>query len=162
MPIGPEFIGRLLDGHAAQLGLYARQLCDDPDDVVQRAFIKLAEQRAAPLNPVAWLYKVVRNEAFMASRSAQRRKRREEETARIKGDCFRPSADDAIDAGTVTDALKLLTDEQREIVTSHIWGGRSFREISELIGISDSTAHRRYHEALEILRKQIGASCQND
>ena len=162
MPIGPELIGRLLDRHAPALALYARQLCDDPDDVVQRAFIKLAEQHTAPQSPVAWLFKVVRHEALMESRSVRRRKRRETQAAQLKTNCFRSSADDAIDAGIVADALVLLADQQREIVTSHIWGGLTFREIGELLGISDSTAHRRYQEALESLRKQMGASCQNN
>ena len=162
MPVGPDVIGRLLDSHAGALALYARQLCDEPDDVVQRAFIKLAQQDTPPENPVAWLFKVVRNEALMASRSMRRRKRREQEFARSRGDCFQTSVEDALDAGIAADALAALTDQQREIVTSHIWGGLSFREIGELLGVSDSTAHRRYQEALEHLRKQIGASCPRD
>lgn len=34
---------------------YARQLCADPHDAVQQAFLKLAKQRTAPQDPVAWL-----------------------------------------------------------------------------------------------------------
>ena len=78
MPVGPEIIGRLIDRHARALVLYARQLCDDPEDVVQQALMILAEQRETPREPIAWLYRVVRNEALMASRAAQRRRRREQ------------------------------------------------------------------------------------
>ena len=56
--LGPELLGRLLDRHAAALELYARQLCDYPDDVVQEALIELAGQRVCPTTPwrgfIAW------------------------------------------------------------------------------------------------------------
>ena len=41
-PPGPELIGRLLDRHGAALELYARQLCQCPDDCVQEALVELA------------------------------------------------------------------------------------------------------------------------
>ena len=62
--IGPELLGRLLDRHAAALELYARQLCDVPEDVVQEALIELAGQPRLPDNAAAWLYRVVRNKAL--------------------------------------------------------------------------------------------------
>ena len=61
--VGPELLGRLVDENAAALVLYARQWCSAPEDVVQEAFLKLAAQKPAPDNPVAWLYRVVRNAA---------------------------------------------------------------------------------------------------
>ena len=38
MPISPESLSQLVVAHAATLELYARQLCDAPEDAVQDAF----------------------------------------------------------------------------------------------------------------------------
>ena len=56
-----DWLGQLVDRHAAALELFARQWCDTPEDVVQEAFVKLAPQRTLPENPAAWLFRVVRN-----------------------------------------------------------------------------------------------------
>jgi len=52
-----------------------------------------------------------------------------------------------------------LPEETREIVIAHLWGGLSFGEIAGLIGRSSSTAHRRYLEGIEELRKHLGVPC---
>ena len=75
-PPEPELIGRLLDEHGAALELYARQLCDSPEDCVQEALVELARQPTAPEEVLPWLYRVTRNKAISASRSARRRRRR--------------------------------------------------------------------------------------
>jgi len=62
-----DWLGRLVDRHAAALELYARQWCDTPEDVVQEAFLKLASQRSLPDKPAAWLFRVVRNGALNAA-----------------------------------------------------------------------------------------------
>ena len=41
-------LGRLIDQHAAALELYARQWSDAAEDVVQVAFLKLAQQGRSP------------------------------------------------------------------------------------------------------------------
>ena len=66
-----ERLRRLIDRLAAALELYARQWCDEPEDVVQEAFVKLAEQPATPLNPAAWLFRTVRNRAINAGIASQ-------------------------------------------------------------------------------------------
>jgi len=154
--VGSELIARLFDSCASALALYARQLCDDPEAVVQQAFMKLAEQAEAPKEPVAWLYRTVRNEALMVSRAMRRRKRREIEASQIKSKWFQPPSNDAVDAQAVANAVASLPTDQREIVTAHIWGGLSFQAIGSIMGVSSSSTHRRYQEALETLRKGIG------
>ena len=93
--VGPEFLGRLFDRHAAALELYARQLCDCSEDVVQEALIELAGQARTPDDAVAWLYRVVRNKAISALRSARRRKRHETEAAGGRPAWFERSAADS-------------------------------------------------------------------
>ena len=157
--LGPEFLGRLLDRHAAALELYARQLCDCPEDVVQEALIELVGQPRVPDDAVAWLYRVVRNKAISASRSARRRKRHEMEASSCRPAWFERSAADRIDAGVAAVALGSLPIEQREVVVARIWGRLSFQEIGQLVGVSDSTAHRRYEAALMALRQKLRIPC---
>ncbi len=157
--IGPEYLGCLFDRHAAALELYARQLCDCAEDVVQEALMELSVQISVPDDVVAWLYRVVRNKAISASRSTRRRKRHETEAAGCRSAWFERSAEDRIDADAATTAIELLPNEYREVVVARIWGGLSFQQIGQLVGISDSAAHRRYEAGLLVLRKKLRASC---
>ena len=161
--VGPELLARLVDAHAATLVLYARQLCDVPEDAVQEALIELARQPTAPRQIVAWLYRVVRNKALSAARASQRRRRHELSAAEHRRAWFGESPSGRIEAEEATAALEQLPSEEREIVVAHLWGGLTFVQIGELVGVSDSTAHRRYQSALSQLHEQLqstsGESC---
>ncbi len=161
-PAGPELLGKLLERHGAALELYARQLCECPEDCVQEALVELARQAEVPEDVVPWLYRVVRNKAISAARSFRRRRRREREAAGRKQAWFTPSPGDAVDAQSATAALQGLAQEHREVVVAHVWGGLTFQETGRLIGTSDSTAHRRYEAALSALRERLGVSCPQD
>jgi RNA polymerase sigma-70 factor (ECF subfamily) len=156
---GPEQLGRLLDEHGAALVLYAQQWCASPEDVVQEAFLKLVREPVLPANVVGWLYRVVRNGAISAARSASRRVRREAAAASIRQAWFQPAAELRIDAEAAAEALELLPSEQRETLVARVWGGLSFQEIAELTGTSVSTAHRRYQTGLSALRERLGVAC---
>jgi RNA polymerase sigma factor (sigma-70 family) len=160
--MGPELLGRLLDEHAAALVLFARQWCAAPEDVVQEAFVKLAAQRPPPGRVVAWLYRVVRNGAISAGRAERRRRRHEAEAAGRAIDWFLPSEGARLDAEAAAAALQGLPPEQRETVVAHLWGGLTFEQIGELTGVSSSTAHRRYLEALDVLRTRLRVPCRNE
>jgi RNA polymerase sigma-70 factor (ECF subfamily) len=157
--MGPDLLGRLVDKHAAALTLYARQWCSAPEDVVQEAVLKLVAQRPAPQQPVAWLYKVVRNAALSAARSSRRRQRYESEAAARVPAWFVPTEGADLDAEAATAALQGLPDEQREVIVAHLWGGLTFEQIAGLTGTSSSTAHRWYLAGLSMLRERLGMPC---
>ena len=156
---GPELLTRLLDEHGGALVLYARQWCDTPEDVVQEALLKLVRQAVAPENPVGWVYRVVRNGAIGASRSARRRGRREAAAARRSEAWFDPSRGQRLDAATATAALKQLPIEQRETIVARLWGGLTLEQIAELTDSSKSTVQRRYQSGLSALRERLGVGC---
>jgi len=160
-PLDPDSLSRILDRHGPALVLYARQWCACPEDVVQEAFVRLAGQGLAPDDPVGWLYRVVRNGAINASRSAGRRARREAAAALRGEPWFHASPDDRLDAAAATEALADLPIDQRETIVARLWGGLAFEEIARLTGSSTSTVHRWYHRGLEALRERLGVSCQN-
>lgn len=158
-PMGPKLLGRLLDRYAATLELYARQLCNCPEDVVQEAFVELAPQPTIPADLVPWLYRVVRNKAISASRAVRRHKSHESQAAMRRCAWFEPSPGDALDAAAAATFLEELATDEREVVVARIWGGMTFQQIGELIGATDSTAHRRYESALVAIRRKMRTSC---
>jgi RNA polymerase sigma factor (sigma-70 family) len=158
--VGPELLGRMIDRHGPALRLYAGQLCDCPDDVVQDALVELARCRVAPGQPLAWLYRAVRFRALSARRSAKRRKRHEAAAARQRPTSVTGQAAGSEEAQVVTGALASLPRSEREVVVAHIWGGLTFEEIGRLVGTSGSTAHRRFRAGLGAMREKLVQSCR--
>ena len=154
----PHDFARLVDGHGPALILYARQWCAAPEDVVQEAFLKLARQSQMPRDVVAWLYRVVRNGAIDAGRTARRRQQHETASSRPVG-WFLEREVEGLDAATAVAALERLPMEQRAIIVARLWGGLSFEQIAEVAGCSASTAFRRYAGALDALRQELGLPC---
>jgi RNA polymerase sigma-70 factor (ECF subfamily) len=155
---GPELLARLLDEHAPALALYARQWCDSPDDVVQEALLELVRQPKLPGNVVAWLYRVVRNRAISQRRGTLRRRDRERVAAERLSAWFAEDSS-AADAESAAEALMELPLEEREVIIAHTWGGLTFADIAEAVGVSVSTTYRRYESGLEKLRKKLGVPC---
>jgi RNA polymerase sigma factor (sigma-70 family) len=154
--ITPDELARLYREHAPALRLYVRQWPAGDEDLVQDAFIKLAQQSPAPEQVLPWLYAVVRNGALAAGRGEARRRRRED---RVSGsEAWFAAADDRIDAQDATRLLAELPLEQREVVVARIWGGLTFNEVAQLADCSLPTAHRRYQAGLVALRERLTGS----
>ena len=160
-----EQLGRLIDDLADALELYARQWCDEPEDVVQEAFVGLAGQATGPLNPSAWLFRAVRNGAINAGIARRRRNRHEAEAgARAWFEANPPGRirENAIDPDSAQAALSALPAGQREVIVAHLWGGLTFEQIAEIAGLSSSTAHRLYQAGLKSLRERLGVQCPSN
>lgn len=152
-----NYLGILIRRHSASLVLYARQWTATPEDVVQEAYMKLVRQSPTPEQPVAWLYRVVRNGAISDARSVRRRRDHEARFAGQMPQLFEyPEERGGIDPIVLSAALCRIPDEQREIIVAHIWGGLTFEQIGEIVGLSAPTAWRRYSAGLTILRSLLG------
>src|SRR5471032_2019840 len=117
--IAPDELARLYREHAPGLRLYVRQWPGGDEDLVQDAFVKLAQQSPAPDQVLPWLYCVVRNGALAVARGAARRRQRE---ARVSGsEAWFAVADDRIDGQEATRLLAELPLEQSEVVVARIW-----------------------------------------
>jgi RNA polymerase sigma factor (sigma-70 family) len=154
--IAPEELGRLYREHAPALRLYVRQWLQGDEDLVQEAFVKLAQQSPGPERVLPWLYRVVRNGALAASRGEVRRRRRQDRVS--ASEAWFPAADDHLDGQEATRLLAELPLEQREVIVARIWGGLTFEEVAGLAGCSLPTAHRRYQAGLATLRERF--NCQ--
>ena len=158
-----ERLTRIVAERAAALGLYARQWVDaaTAEDVLQEALTALLCEQSSPANPIAWMYRAVRNAAIDAGRAAARRRWRERAVAAERREWFDSRADALVDAQIAEQALKQLSVEHREIVVLRIWGQLGFAEIAEVMQIGVSTAHDRYGSALKQLRVALEKSCKN-
>ncbi|MCL2037344.1 MAG: RNA polymerase sigma factor [Oscillospiraceae bacterium] len=54
----------------------------------------------------------------------------------------------------VSEMLKSLTPEERQIIMYRVYGKMSHKEIAEITGLSEATAQKKYRRALEKLRKE--------
>jgi len=156
--IDPVLLEQLICEHGAALELYAAQWTTMPDDCVQEAFVKLAGQHPVPDQPVAWLYRVVRNRAISVRRSQERRRQRESQVAAQRPEWFTASRWSADELQEVTAALRAIKFEWREVIIARIWGGVSFEQIAQVMDVSTSTAHRHYQAGLARLRERLGVS----
>lgn len=156
--MAPEILGQLYREHAPALRLYARHWPGQAEDIVQEAFVKLAQQMPPPDNVVPWLYRVVRNGALQSGRTASRRRQRE--GAASVAEAWFDTVDDQLDAREATRLLTELPLELSEVVVARLWGGLTFDEISGVVGCSVPTAHRRYHAALTALRERLERPCK--
>ena len=157
MTISPPIIEETVKAHAAALTLYARQFFAGgnfhaAEEVVQDVFHRLSRQPNLPENLAAWLYTAVRNGAISAVRSDKRREKRE---AAHRPPMFQPEAESPFDDEKIALCLEKLDREQREIVTLHLWSDLPFSDIATLLGMSKTTAFRRYEAALETLRQLL-------
>ncbi len=156
-PISPTLLGTLYRQHAPALRLYARQWGGAAEDLVQNAFVRLAQQVPPPEQVLPWLYRVVRNEALAAHRAADRRLNRERQAGTPEA-WFSP-AENRLDADEATRRLAELILELREVIIARLWGGLTFEEIAALVGCSLATAHRRYQTGLIQLRERLEGRC---
>ena len=114
----------------------------------------LSRQPRLPDEPLAWLVKVARNQVLQWNRSEQRRAQRH--IARATEIAWLENTDSAsIDASDVSEALKKLPTDLSEVVTMHLWGQLTFEQIADIVGSSRSTVHRRYTDAIQILRERF-------
>jgi RNA polymerase sigma factor (sigma-70 family) len=158
----PELLAQLIDAYAAALELFAAQWSQAPADVVQEAFIELAEQGRPPDNVVAWLYRVVRHRAYDQARAESRRRRREAAAATVTKRCLETKTETPIGDHEVTIALRELPDELREVLVARIWCGLTFEQIAEITQTSIATAFRRHKAALSLLRIRLGIACPGE
>ena len=147
-------LSKTWDDCADRLLLIARSFGRSGEDAVQEAFMALSRQPKLPDEPLAWLVKVARNQVLHWNRSDQRRAQRHIARAIDVAWLENPERENS-DALDVSDALKRLPTDLSEVVTMHLWGQLTFEQIADVVGSSRSTVHRRYADAIQILRERF-------
>lgn len=159
MPGDPDPWTVWLDQHGRALVLFARQWVPrqaDAEDVVQEAFVRFWRARSRVAEPVAYLYASVRHCALDWRRGNVRRSRREEATARPEAEpLFAEPLEQQERRVAIEAALRVLPENQREVLVMRLWGGLSFPQIAAALETSADTVASRYRYALARLRKQL-------
>lgn len=162
--------------HARALYRYAVGLIgnvDEANDIVQNVFTRLASrQNAHTTITKAYLFSAVRNGAKdfwkqkrpiplsqMASVS-----RAEKETIDIPDDAPNPleRAETLSDFVVVLNALQLLTEEQREIISLKYFSGLSNKEVAAEMGKNENTVRQMEFRALSSLRRILFGRGKNN
>ena len=143
---------RWYDEHGRALLAYASALLRDPsaaEDMLHQVFLNVLRGRTrVEGEPRPYLFRAVRNTALNHIRGQSR------EVELGDAVTWLESPDGSKETSlALQSALKMLPDEQREVVVLKIWGELTFEEAADVVGISPNTAASRYRYGLEKLRE---------
>ena len=165
-----EALAEAYDTHAPSVLAVARRVLGGSDaasDVVQDVFVELwchPERYNPSLGSLrTYLTLLARHRACDVVRSELRRIGREERHRRMVPEQRSPlppeQVADADTACVVRDAVQSLPQEQREVVELAYFGGLSYRDVADRVGIPEGTAKSRIRLALakleSILDRQL-------
>jgi RNA polymerase sigma-70 factor (ECF subfamily) len=162
LAMGVEVWESIWKRHADRLLLYAATLLGDraqAEDTLQNVFVRLIAGGAPPDFEFesAYLFRAVRNEALNALRSRRAAARSLPPLFEETGDP-RLAAELAETGRQVEQALRRLSDEEREAVVLKIWGDLSFPEAAGVLGVPEKTIEHRYYRGLAALKEALGGS----
>ena len=160
-------IVELLSAHRGELVNYASSILGDrshAEDVVQEAYLRLDSAAVdQPLRePLAYLYRIVRNLSLDVRRRLMRERGRLPSGAdaameEIAEDSPSPESVVAArrDMQLLTLALAELPERTRVALEMHRFGGCSIREVANRLDISVGTAHALVIDGLEHCRSRL-------
>jgi RNA polymerase sigma-70 factor, ECF subfamily len=123
------------------------------DDVLQETFLRLVRSRDRLTtidNLNAYIFQMARNEAIRYLAKEGRCENLVSSDLFEEADSAEAAAREA--AETVSVALTMLSEDQREVVVLKHYSGLTFREIGDVTGVPTATAATRYRAALELMR----------
>jgi RNA polymerase sigma-70 factor (ECF subfamily) len=157
------WLQRVFEQFEAPLVGYAARLVGDADrgrEIVQDVFLRLCAETSAQAreHTAGWLFKVCRNRAFDVRKKEQR-----------MGSCLSNDADQTVanlpdpavvaqrkeEASQARQLLAQLPENQREVIRLKVEHDLSYREISQITGLSVSNVGYLLHHGLQSLRKQL-------
>ena len=156
-----EWVIDALELHERALIRYAKWLLGDPDsarDVVQETFLRLCREDPLRIGDhlAAWLFTVCRNLAIDARKKAARSTPLTSADVAVECDLeARHDARETLDH--VLEILVTLPRNQREVVHLRFQGGLSYRDISDVTGLSVGNVGFLLHTAVRAIRSRVRA-----
>lgn len=129
---------------------------DDALDVVQDTYLKIraAAHLYQPMGkPMAWVFTIARNLSISKLRFKQ--KNDSIEIADMENDLNFSYISDPEDQLVLQSALKILSNEETEIILLHAISGFTHREIAKSLDLNLSTVLSKYHRGLKKLKKYL-------
>ena len=124
---------------------------DEAEEIVQDAFVAVADRWSGLLNPGGYLRTAVVNGARRSGRRATNRKRILELNARTIAGPGRQA--DSYDE--IADVLSILPENQRVALVLAYYAGLGPNEIAATLGCRPGTAKSHVHRGLRRLRKEL-------
>jgi len=167
-----ELLERYLKGDVAAfeeiLGRYEKPLLrfvtryrggyglDGTEDIVQEVFLRFLKEPQKVENVSAWLYRVARNLAIDEAKKEIRMDKRHRLTAapEVRAPAI-PEAEREEVAGIVTEKLLRLPANQRDVLILKVQEGKTYREISEITGLTSSNVGYLIHQGLKALASDL-------
>lgn len=122
-------------------------------DAIHQVFLKMLE--SSDLSQIEavrpYLFGALRNKLL----SDVRQRDREVSIEFDGGSWFEAPSRNYVEELSLRRALADLPEEQREVTILHVWGGLTFAEAAEVLGINANTAAARYRYALAKLRHTL-------
>lgn len=161
-----EWVATTLARYEQPLVRYTARITGDGErarDVVQDAFLRLcaADRSAVEGREAGWLYTVCRNRALDVRRKEGRMDPLpQNRVARIHSDSPGPGDQAALrqEHRQVLDAIGALPDDQQEAFRLKFQDQLSYREISQVMGISLGTVSALITRGMAQVRRRLGGS----
>ena len=144
-------VQRLYEVHGRALLAYACGFLGGPsdaEDVVHQVFLRLLRDGVTATLSPGYLFRAVRNGAL----NDIRRRSREVDLDGVAQWLESPSGSKET-ALALQSALKVLPEEQREVIVLRVWGQLTFEEIAGVVDIPPNTAASRYRYGLAKLKE---------
>jgi RNA polymerase sigma factor (sigma-70 family) len=139
--------------------LYYAGAGPDAEDIVQDAFLKAHRhwgELAVHPEPAAWMLLVARN----ALRNRRKRAVLERRALERRPEPPPVAPEDPLEgaerSAAIREALADLPEAHREAVVGKVWGGLTWIQIGEHLGVSEDTAARLFARGLRALRPKLG------
>ena len=159
-----NWVRSALHRYEAPLTRYAYAITGDLEgarDVVQDTFLRLCSQSSAQLNEhlAPWLFKVCRNRALDVRKKEARRKtfaQSHTESQQSPEPLQSAELERNETLRHVLEQLSALPENQGEVLRLKFQNDLSYREISEVTGLSVSNVGFLIHRGLRSLRQKLG------
>ena len=131
----------------------------DAEDVLQEVFCRLVRYKVRfrfIRNPSAYIFRIARNEAINHLKHRNKSLKSHHSTEGLSDviqDSLRGSDPEVLNRAAA--ALAKIPADQREVIVLKFFEGLTFREISDVCGVSIGTITSRYRYGMEKLRKLL-------
>jgi RNA polymerase sigma-70 factor, ECF subfamily len=159
----PEKFGPLYEKYHEQIFRYIYQRMDDQElalDVTSQVFmkalknIKSYEYRGVPLS--SWLYRIAKSELYQAFRDRKATRTVNLDTVHLT-DMVEEMDEEQSDLNRkkLFDVLKKLNENDLQLIELRFFEKRAYREIGEILALTENNAKVKCFRALEKLKKHF-------
>lgn len=159
----PEKFGPLYTKYHEQIFRYIYQRMDDEElafDVTSQVFVKAMnnlhkyEYRGVPFS--SWLYRIAKSELYQAFRDRKARRTVNTDSMHLFEMIEEFEEEENSENKTkLIECLALLREQDLQLIELRYFEKRSYREIGEILDITENNAKVRAFRALERLKKQF-------